>query len=167
MPIFLPGLQCTGSEETIAACPDFQLGQVRIICRHNVDVYLVCYNGPNAGAALMQSTGHAEHIHLQFKSSYVSPRCRTRWSEWLHRSERARPPSSQVNACTPLFTYTCTFACIDNMNTCGKPDNTSHPHVIIYITLHYTCSAAAAAALIMTQSSSMPTYPTTSRHHPR
>ena len=49
MPIVLAGLDCTGSEQTIGACPDFQLGQVGPNCRHNVDVHLVCDNGPNPG----------------------------------------------------------------------------------------------------------------------
>ena len=70
VPIVLGGLECGGTEQTIGACPDFQLGQVGINCRHNADVHLVCYNAPNPGA--LQPTcrvpaafqNHREYNHL-------------------------------------------------------------------------------------------------------
>ena len=57
VPIALAGLNCAGSEQTIGACADFQLGQVGTKCRHNADVHLVCYNAPNPGALALYVLG--------------------------------------------------------------------------------------------------------------
>lgn len=49
LPIVISGLQCTGSEQTIGECPDFQLGQTLPNCQHGSDVHLLCYNSGNTG----------------------------------------------------------------------------------------------------------------------
>ena len=49
VPIVLPGLECSGTEQAISTCPDFELARVPAACRHDADVHLVCYNGPNPG----------------------------------------------------------------------------------------------------------------------
>ena len=53
VPIVLATQQCSGGEQAITACPNFQLRRPPTVCRHESDVHLVCYNGPNPGVTTL------------------------------------------------------------------------------------------------------------------
>lgn len=55
IPIVLAGAECDGSETSLKECFGNDLGNVGFQCRHEADVYLVCYNGSNAGASISPS----------------------------------------------------------------------------------------------------------------
>ena len=54
VPIVLAGLECIGTEQTITACPSFQLRRPSAQCLHVADVHIVCYSGPNPGVAQLK-----------------------------------------------------------------------------------------------------------------
>ena len=66
VPIVLAGLRCTGAEQAITACPDFQLGRPPAVCRHNADVHLLCYNSPDPGVTSLQIAPHGllSRLHM-------------------------------------------------------------------------------------------------------
>ena len=64
VPIVLATQECSGGEQAITACPNFQLRRPPTVCRHESDVHLVCYNGPNPGVTTLRgrlNSGSIEH----------------------------------------------------------------------------------------------------------
>lgn len=61
VPIVLAGATCEGTEDRLSNCPNFSLGRRRIpnTCSHEIDVYLVCSNGPDPGVMIMKANMHA------------------------------------------------------------------------------------------------------------